>query len=429
MDSISVIIIVIVFLIVIFGVLVWIIIAKTKNRRYVAFGEVAFNNNTGGTYKDSKKLKRDAAKLSDYIKGDVTVTQLSRFSGELTFKHIGKDIKIITDEAVYNAYPTIVVDGISYYKYSKKIDPTERANTLYKEYVKNNGEGFVTESEYKILKEKGIKEILEALEQSKIPTLDNLPFIIIIINGETNHEDGFIITQYKNIGDIISDYISRHRDYHFTNFAYSTKDLLYHKDKSAKDIGLYAESRIHAVGFRKIYDQKQMIKYIKSITVKRTPHKYDISKNKIIVTPDSGSITEFIKWHYENIGSKWDWTYISNNVFNGNKYTRMYVSEHIEKAGYNIIIFYDERYLQLFANCLKVCGLVGYTPNRLLSIVEVFFNESDPEYYIKMTIINVLFGDYTGEGYINGALEEENRDPIVMKSYELYQSTDPNVLL
>ena len=427
MDSISISIFVIVLFIIIFGILVWIIIAKNKDRRYDASGEVIFNNTSD--LKDSTKLKNDASNISKYIDGDVVATQNNKYGGELTFKHNEKDIKIITPENIFSEYPIIVVDGISFYKYSTSVDPTIRVPIIYKEFVTNNGHGFVTESEYEELKTERLNKIEEdkKLKDQKL-TISSLPFIITISNID-HSKDTFPILQDTDIGILINDYILRHSRYHFTDFIYNGVGFLSRMEKSAKDLRLDADSIIYAVGFKIMHSQKEMIKYIKSITVKDTQHAYNISKNKIVVTLNSGSFSKCIRWHYENKDIKWDWEFISNKVFS-NKLVRMYVSENkYTGPGYNEIIFYHEQYLQSFADCLQHCGLTDYTPDILLSIVKVFFNKTDPGYTTNMTIINVLFGDYTGEGHIEGALAEAERDQIVMKSYELYLHIDSNTTI
>ena len=426
MDSISISIFVIVLFIIIFGILVWIIIAKNKDRRYDASGEVIFNNTSD--LKDSTKLKNDASNISKYIDGDVVVTQNNKYGGELTFKHNEKDIKIITPKCIFSEYPIIVVDGISFYKNSTSVNSTIRVPIIYEEFVTNKGGGFVTKSEYEELKTERLNKIEE--EENKLKnhklTISSMPFIITILNIDNNNsKDEIQILQDTNIGILINDYILRHINvYHFTNFIYNGRDLLSRAKESAKDLRLNAKSIIHAAGFKIMHSQKEMIKYIKSITVKYILHKTNISKTKIVVTLNSGACSKCIRWHYENKDIKWDWEFISNKVFS-NKLVRMYVSENkYTGPGYNEIIFYHEQYLQSFAECLQYYGLTDYNSKSLLSIVEVFFNKTDPGYTTNMTIINILFGDYTGEGYIEGALAEVERDLTVMKSYDLYQLTD-----
>ena len=419
MDSISVIIFAIVFLIIIFGVLVWIIVTKNKNRRYNASGEIIFNNNTGGKFKDSSKLKNEATKISEYINGDVTVVQLSNIGGELTFTHNGKDIKVITPSDAFSEHKFIVVDGTSYSKYS--IIPGERADAFYKEYIKNNGKGFITESEYKTIKEEDERLQIEKFEKildTQASEVSKSAITIKISNIVNNNKiNSYSILLDAPISDVINKYISKNvSKYLFTSFIYAGKNLLLHSERSARDLYISQDSEIKAVGFKIIKTNSEIVNYIKS-SITAGDKKYNISKTKIAATPNSGSAPLCIRRHYENEGVEWNWIEICNAVF-GIENVLIYVSPRTG-AGVNAVIFYHSKYLDLFAMCLTQAGL-DYTRETLLSIVEVFFDRTDPKYTEKMTIINILFGDYTGEGYPVYALAEEERDPKVMEAYGKY---------
>lgn len=421
MDSISVIIFAIVFLIIIFGVLVWIIVAKNKNRRYNASGEIIFNNNTGGKFKDSNKLKNEATNISKYINGDVTAVQLSKIGGELTFTHNGKDIKVITPSNAFLEHKFIVVDGTSYSKYS--IIPGEKADAFYKEYIKNNGKGFITESEYKTIKEEDERlqtEKFEKILDTQASEVSKSAITIKISNIVNNNKiNSYSILPDAPISDVINKYISKNvSKYIFTSFIYVGKNLLLHPESSAKDLYMSHNSEIKAVGFKIIKTNSEMVNYIRS-SITAGDKKYNISKTKIAATPNSGSAPLCIRWHYEHEGAEWNWIEICNAVF-GIENVLIYVSPRTG-VGVNAVIFYHSKYLDLFAMCLTQAGL-DYTRETLLSIVEVFFDRTDPKYTEKMTIINILFGDYTGEGYPFYALEEDERDPKVMEAYEKYNT-------
>ena len=226
--------------------------------------------------------------------------------------------------------------------------------------------------------------------------------------------DTFTVNTTMKISELINAFCSKHNEFHFYNFIFAGIDLINNTDNIDKKFSGYT---IEAVGFKVLKNEKKIVKYIKSLTVNNTPT-LNITKYKLVVTLPSGQSGIIVRWYIDNIGKHWNWEKIVKQVFD-NDGVNMFVNPNT-KSGENSLIFYHELYLYMFARCLANVGVEYDTLDKLLNLVMVFFDKYDPNYNTKMTIINVLFGDFSGEGQEIFVLSEEDRDQNVIKAFEQF---------
>ena len=174
------------------------------------------------------------------------------------------------------------------------------------------------------------------------------------------------------------------------------------KEKQLSDRILENEMIIHLVTW-KIMKEDEIIEYIKKNCTT------NINMSKLVSTPKSGNAPKLIYWHYTNFGIEYDWDSILTESF-GKEGIKIYIS----KNNISPVIFYHKCYLEIFTSIFNKYNYAHTVENILDILCKIIPNDD-----IKnTTLMNVLFGDISGESGFTPLIEE--RDDNIMQVYAEY---------
>jgi hypothetical protein len=172
------------------------------------------------------------------------------------------------------------------------------------------------------------------------------------------------------------------------------------KEEKLSDRMLENEMIIHLVTWKIMKDE--IIEYIKENCTTK------INISKIVSTPKSGNAPKIIYWHYINFG-EYDWDSILTESFGQEG-----IKIHASKNNISPIIFYHKNYLEIFTFIFNKYNYAKTVENILDTLCSII-----PNYDVKnTTLMNVLFGDISGESGFTPLIEE--RDDNIMKVYAEY---------
>lgn len=407
MDLVIIVVFIIVIFIIIVGIILYTCIKKTGNgndNQYYGTGEV---NTVKTEIKIHPPYFKSANLISEYINSAVTYKQNPYLSAELTFIHNTHNINIIVPNLFSYADEPVSLnkDGTMYYYFRKVI--IQQIDEIYIQFAKCNDDAeklnsadFLTQKQFDYYNETKQAATATASAASSATassaTADAESMISIVIkddfSGKCESNERFTISSEMTFRKLFDHYCHKYSKYHIRSFLFAGNNLLNNLDKKIKEI-LYSSATIHAIGF-KIYNENEMIEFIKNHTVNSTSTRLHIEPPfKIIVTMPSGDSGIVVLWHVKN--KKFNWNKICNKVFGLPDQVKMYISEEMVM---NKIIFYHTS-LELFADCLNANGIEYNNTDKLLNLVKNFVNKDiDPDYATKMHIIQILFGVMSGYG-------------------------------
>ena len=423
MDLIVIVVFIIVIFIIIVGIILYTCIKKTGNGNdniYYGTGDV---NIVKTEFASFKAFLRSANKISDYIQSPVTFKATSDYSAELKFKHGGYNIQI-SAPAIHTLNGVVIInkDSTMYYYFRQNV--MQKISKIYKQFAKCDSveafgnADFLTQEQFEeqtaIMAESVNSYQQETTKQAAAAAAST---ISIDIQDEFSGKKGkqtFNISSEMTFSDLFDNYRRTHPQYYITTFTYTGRDLnTYPTGYKIQSKISSSGNTIFAIGF-KIYNENEMVEFIKNQTVKSTPILHIEPPFKIIVTMPSGPSGVMVLWHVKN--KAFNWNKICDRVFGLTGEVKMHIAE--ERVMNNIIFYHIS--LELFAECLGTNGIEYDTPDKLLKLVEGFVEKTDPDYNTKMHIIQILFGVMSGYGIQSSHSDDSVLNEHVTNAYSEY---------